>query len=152
MKCSATNASGGPCGAPEEWVDEALGLCRVHQPGGHERQVENAMKGGEALKRKHDGGGFAIEDLPPVTTLEDAKLALDAIRVAVLTRRITDREANSASKAVSEWVKAEASAQTQRLVTELKAELERKTGEIEVLRQQLATQGRAQRSMRVVKA
>jgi hypothetical protein len=98
--------------------------------------------GGKATAAKYAGGAFAAGDLKPITTLEDAKLALDEIRVAILTRRITYSEGASASKAVSEWVKTESAAATGRLVGELRAALEAKTEEIETLRKQLSAGGR----------
>ena len=81
--------------------------------------------------------GFTPEELPPLKTLEDAKTALDAIRIGVLTRKITHAEANAGSKALSEWAKCEGIACTQRVVNELHAELQKKTAEIEALRIQL---------------
>lgn len=81
--------------------------------------------------------GYVAADLPPLVTLEDAKLALDAIRVGVLTRRITGSEATAGSKAVAEWVRTETASITARLVGELRQELERKAKEIEALRKQL---------------
>ena len=82
MKCRGTNVQGEPCGAPERLVG-ADGLCEAHQEGGEDRMREMAAKGGLATARKHRGEGFSEEDLAEITSLEDAKLALDQIRVAV---------------------------------------------------------------------
>jgi ribosome recycling factor len=75
---------------------------------------------------------------PPFLTLEDAKLALDAIRQGALTRKITHNEANAASMAVAEWCKAQAATITKSLVNELHAELAEKEKQIAELRKQLS--------------
>ena len=141
MKCRATNALGEPCGAPERLVG-ADGLCEAHQEGGEDRMREMASKGGMATAHKHRGGGFAKEDLVEITSLEGAKLALDQIRVAVLTRQITHAEATAATRAVSEWVKTESARMTKSLVTELTTELDAKAHEIAELRAELAKASR----------
>ncbi len=137
VKCRGTNAEGEPCGAPDRLVG-AEGFCEAHQEGGEARMREMASKGGLATARKHHGEGFCEEDLVEITSLEDAKLALDQIRVAVLTRRITHAEATAASRAVSEWVKTEGARMTKVLVVELTAELDAKAREIDELRAELA--------------
>jgi len=109
---------------------------------------EIAALGGQATKAKLEGRAFQDDELPRITTLEDAKLALDDIRRAILSRRITHSEGASASKAVAEWVKTESAAATGRLVNELRTEMEAKTDEIEALRKQLAGQARGMRVAR----
>lgn len=115
------------------------GLCPAHAPGGAEHMREVSRLGGAASAAKSAGVAFQAEEVTRIETLEDAKAALDTVRVAVLTRRITHAEGNAASKAVSEWVKTEGVAATGRLVTELHRELAAKTEEIDALRRQLAT-------------
>lgn len=143
-QCRGTNAAGGPCQAPEHMVED--GLCPAHRPGGVEMMRERAALGGLATKARFEGQAFAPEDLPPLVTLEDAKAALDQVRVAVMSRRVTHAEGNAASKAVSEWVRTETAAITARLVGELKSELQAKAEEIEALRKQLATLQRERRA------
>ena len=137
MSCPALNAGGEPCAAPDNMVDSS-GYCPAHRPGGAERLLAAGVKGGAATAAKLAGAGFSAGDLQPVTTLEEAKLALIQIRDAVLTRKITHNEGASASKSIAEWLKVETASQTQRLVNELTKELEAKSREIETLRQQLA--------------
>jgi len=145
-RCVALNATGAPCAAPEHLVN-LDGLCRAHREGGHERLVSMASAGGKAFHAKAAAGagfpGFTAEELPRIVSVEDAKRALDDIRVATLTRRITATEGTSAARTVAEWVKANSAAQTQELVNQLSDELEEKTNEIEALRQQLSKHGRA---------
>lgn len=144
--CAGTNAEGASCGALPHLVG-ADGYCIAHRPGGAERMRELSAKGGESTARAWQSEGFKLDELPEMTTLEDAKLALDAIRRAVLTRKITHAEGNAASKAVSEWVKAESSAQTARIVNELQRELDEKAREINELREQLAKRNRTLRAV-----
>ena len=103
---------------------------------------ELASLGGKATALKHDGEAFTADELDPIVTLEDAKAALDEIRIAAMSRRLTHAEANAASKAVSEWVRAESVAVTGRLVNELHAELEKQKAENAKLRTQIQRLGR----------
>jgi hypothetical protein len=141
--CRGTNAAGHPC---EALVTEGE-LCFAHRAGGVEQMRAIAALGGAATRAKYAGQAFDPTDLPPIVTLEDAKRALDAIRMAVLTRRITHAEGNAASKAIDSWVKTETAAITSRLVNELRVELETRTTEIAELRKRLAG-GRAVRMAR----
>ena len=145
MPCLSVNVRGTPCESPEHLVVD--GTCPVHRPGNQERQREIASAGGAALRAKLAGAAFEAADLKPILTLEDAKLALDEIRVATLTRRVTHGEATAATKAIDSWCKAEAATLTARLVGELRAELDIKTREINALRKQL---GGTPRQPRVV--
>ena len=141
MKCRATNAGGEPCGAPERLVD-ADRLCAAHRPGGDALMRTMAVKGGLATARKHRSEGFGREEIVDLVSLEDAKLALDQVRVAVLTRKITHAEATAATRAVSEWVKTESARMTKSLVNELTTELDAKAHEIAELRAELAKASR----------
>ena len=138
--CAAFNTRGEPCGITFG-LDDA-GYCQIHGEGGAERQRAISAKGGEATAKAWAAVGFKPEELPDLVTVEDAMTALDVIRRAAMTRRLTHAESNAASKAVSEWVKAHAALQTQKLVGELQKELDAKTAEIEELRKQLNTQSR----------
>ena len=82
---------------------------------------------------------FTPNELPPVTSLETALTALDAIRVAVLSGRITPPQGRSAAGAVESWVRAHGALTAQRVVNELRAELDAKGKEIATLRSQLGS-------------
>ena len=142
-RCQGTNAEGRPCAA--QTVTD--GWCCAHRPGGADFMREIGVRGGAALRAKLAGQAFEPAELPPIESLEDAKLALDAIRIAVLCRRITHAEGNAAAKAIDSWVKTETAAITARLVNELRAELESKSQEIDALKRQL-TKGHAVRMAR----
>lgn len=133
MTCTATNAAGEPCQSAA--VGDG-GLCAAHRMG-REHMATIGSRGGEATRARFGGEAFTAEELPPLHTIEDAKAALDVVRVAVMTRRLTHAEGNAASKSVAEWVKAETAAITGRLVNELRAELDAKSEEIATLRKQL---------------
>jgi vacuolar-type H+-ATPase subunit I/STV1 len=108
---------------------------------------ELGKKGAKVTNQVHQRDGFTDDELPELKTLEDAKRALDQIRRGVLLRRITHSEGSSASKAVSEWVRAHAAQTTEKLVGELHKELEAKEREIEALRRQLS----GRKAVKVVK-
>lgn len=135
--CRGVTTAGVPCNAPPHWVGED-GYCHAHREGGLERQRALSAKGGEANRARILGAGFAHEELPPLVTIEDAKAALDAIRSAILTRKVTHNEGGAAARAVAEWVKATTAQQTERVVNELQRELEAKTSEVAELRKLLA--------------
>ena len=143
MNCLGTNSSGEPCAAP---TVDATGYCPAHRAGGDEHMRELAVKGGKATAAKHESVAFTAEELTPLVTGDDAKLALDEIRVAVMTRRLTHAEGNAASKAVSEWVKAEQSMIAKRLTDEFEAVIAEKDAEIAALTKQLGG-----RTMRVAR-
>lgn len=106
-----------------------------------------AALGGEATARVWESEGFTLDELPPLESLEDAKLALDAIRRGVLCRKCTHNEATAATRAVGEWVKTVSAVDTKQLVTDLRSELEAKTKEIAALRKDMTSR----RPMRAVK-
>jgi uncharacterized protein involved in exopolysaccharide biosynthesis len=145
MKCSSMNAQGEPCDAPEHMVID--GACPAHREGGREHLRAIAALGGAATAAKHAAEGFKPDEIADLTDIESAMRALDVIRQAAMTRRLTHTEANAASKAVAEWVKAHGVLQTQRLVGELQRSLDEKAEEIQDLRKQLATQSRSIRKV-----
>jgi hypothetical protein len=146
VKCAGLTPTGEPCDKPAGLVGPD-GYCLSHRPGpeGEAKRAAISAAGGRATAARLGGEAFTAGDLPPLVSIEDAKLALDAIRVATLTRRITHSESRAAAGAVKEWIAAETAAQTQRLVNELSRELEAKTEEIKALRKQLGGKLRAVR-------
>ena len=102
---------------------------------------EARSRGGLATAQKRQGKPFSGDEIGRLSTLEDAKLALDQIRTAVLLRRITHSEGSAATKAVSEWVRTESTVLTAALVGDLRRELDARTREIDELRTEL-TQSR----------
>jgi hypothetical protein len=125
-------------------IDDS-GYCPAHRDGGREHMADLGSRGGQATRAKLAGHAFTAEDLPPLHSIEDAKAALDVIRVAVMTRRLTHAEGNAASKATAEWIKGETAAITARLNTELRTELDAKQTKIEALEKQVATFTRERR-------
>jgi hypothetical protein len=142
-QCRGITAKGQPCASPI--VHD--GWCAMHNPDNAEYVRAITAAGGEANRQRNLGQGFTPDDLDPLVTLEDAKAALDQIRVAVMTRRLTHHEGSAASRAVAEWVKAETATMTARLVNELRAELDAKAAEIAELRALLAGNGRPVRAV-----
>ena len=87
--------------------------------------AERGRKGGQATKKKLSSPGLEADELPPLKTHEDAQAWLETIGRAVATGRLSDRQAQAAIRAVSEWVKAEGERATAEVVDELRAEVER---------------------------
>lgn len=102
---------------------------------------EIASLGGKAKALKDNGAGFTDADLTPLVTVGDAQKRLELISNANLTRRISHNDCNAAARAISQWVDAFDVAQTEKLSTELHAELARVRAENESLRGKLAAAG-----------
>jgi hypothetical protein len=126
MNCQGTTAKGEPCESP---MADDSGYCPTHRI---------RSMGGKATAAKYASKGYAEGEVPRITTLDEAKSALADIHISVLTRRITDREANAGTKTIAEWIKGDTASITKNLVNELTAELQDKTKEIDALRKQLA--------------
>jgi hypothetical protein len=143
-QCQGITKTGEPCATAAVAAD---GWCYNHRPGEAAAALKSAAKaaGARGLALKYSGDGFTLEELPAISTLEDAKLALDQIRRAVMMRRLTHSEGTSASTAVDRWVRAESAAVSVRLVGELQRELDTRTKEIEALRKQLSAPARPMR-------
>ncbi len=92
--------------------------------------AERGRKGGLATKRKMASPGLKSDELPELRTHEDAQGWLETIGRAVATGRLSDRQAQAAIRAVSEWVKAEGERATAEVVNELRFEIDRVKAEI----------------------
>ena len=80
------------------------------------------MKGALASRKPT---GLDTDELPALKSHADAQVWLEVIGRAVLTGRITDRIAQAAVKAVSEWIKAYGEQLTAVVLDELRGEVER---------------------------
>lgn len=129
-RCSGTNESGEPCGVPPSFVGED-GFCPAHREGGREKMKELAQRGAQASKANREPSGLDPEELGPLEGHADAKKRLDLICRAVLTGRISDRRAQAAIRAVSEWVKAHEGELTALVVEDLQEEVERLQTELD---------------------
>ncbi len=129
-RCTHVHADGRECGVPESFVDADTGYCRSHGPGAAERMAAQGRKGAEATAKKLRGVGLDPNELPSLRTHEDAQAWLETIGRAVATGRLSDRQAQAAIRAVSEWVRAEAERVTGVVVNELRSELDRVKAEI----------------------
>ncbi|MGH7558481.1 MAG: hypothetical protein ACREMD_12025 [Gemmatimonadota bacterium] len=78
-----------------------------HGPGASERMAKLGKKGSAAVLRNR-GKGLDPGELGPLNSHGDAQRWLRIAGEAVAVGRLTDRQGNAISKAVSEWVKAEA--------------------------------------------
>ena len=129
-KCQGQKADGTACGALPHLLDENS-LCPAHRPGARETMAERGRLGGLATKRKAASPGLDPNELPSLQTHQDAQAWLEIIGRAVATGRLSDRQAQAAIRAVSEWVKAEGERATAEVVNELRFEIDRVKAEIE---------------------
>lgn len=102
--CQGTTDEGDPCGAPEGLVDPETGFCPAHGPGGRSEMSRRGTRGAYASHK----GGLKDQELPKLEDHEDAKRWLELIGRAVATKRLSDRRAQAAIRAVEAWMKAEA--------------------------------------------
>ena len=128
-ECKGQKADGTACGVLPHLLDENS-LCPSHRPGGREAMAERGRKGGLATKRKNANPGLDPDELPVLRSHQDAKAFLEVIARAVATGRLPDRQANSAVRAISEWIKAEAERTTAEVVGHLRDEIDRLKSEI----------------------
>ena len=94
--------------------------------------AERGRKGGLATKRKMASPGLDPDELPQLRTHADAQAFLEVIARAVATGRLSDRQANAAVRAVSEWVRAEADRTTLEVVGQLRDEIDSVKNEMAV--------------------
>lgn len=102
MKCRGTRKDDQPC--ESEFVDET-GYCPAHREDSTEMR-ERQRKGGAATSAKIR---FVLDELPwPISNHADAEKWLSSIARGVLAGTVDRRDANAATKALSEWVKTHA--------------------------------------------
>ncbi len=87
--------------------------------------AERGRKGGLATKRRNASPGLRAKELPDLRTHEDAQAWLETIGRAVATGRLSDRQAQAAIRAVSEWVRTAGERATAEVVDELRSEIDR---------------------------
>lgn len=134
MKCSATNAAGKPCRAPESIVREASGLCRAHDPARKDELRAAGLKGGRSTARKFKGG-IEEADLPQLRTPQDAADWLEVVGRACALGRIGHNEARAVTAAVRQWLTAHEKGDMSDEVKRLAEQIDRIRGP------RLATQG-----------
>ncbi len=105
-RCRGRNEQGEPCGAPESFVNPS-GWCPAHQPGGRERLREAGRLGAEVSKQvRRKWKGLRHDELPPLRTPQDAEVWLETLGRAVAEGRLRNQDADAATRAVREWLKA----------------------------------------------
>ncbi|MCH7562381.1 MAG: hypothetical protein IH968_01040 [Gemmatimonadetes bacterium] len=92
--------------------------------------AQRGRKGAEATAKKLRGVGLDPAELPNLRTHEDAQGWLETIGRAVATGRLSDRQAQAAIRAVSEWVRTAGERATAEVVNELRFEIDRVKAEI----------------------
>ena len=127
--CTGTNAQGEPCQSP---IVASDGFCSAHRPGGESEMKRRALRGAIASQR---GRGLASGELGQLETHSDAKRWLRLIGEAVVTGRLSNRDAQAGVKAVEAWLKAHSEGAVARDVAELREALDalRKRGTLKAL-------------------
>ena len=92
--------------------------------------ARRGRKGAEATAKKLRGGGLDPGELPRLGSHEDAKLWLEVIGAAVVTKRLDARDAQAGIRAVEAWLKAEGERATAEVLDKLREEIDRVKAEI----------------------
>jgi hypothetical protein len=134
-RCKARRADGGPYGAPESLVDPLTRLCPSHVEGASERLSRIGRRGAEATHRRFKGKGLGSNELGPLENHGDAKRWLRLIGEAVVTGRLSNRDAQAGVKAVEAWLKAHSEGAVAKDVAELREALDalRKRGTLKAV-------------------
>ena len=120
-RCRAKNAEGKPCRAPEGMVDSITRYCPAHRPGATARLREAGRKGAKVSTRlRHKAAGLSSDDLPPLRSPQDAEAWLERIGRAVATGELVNRDADAATRAVREWLRAHEAGTVTEQVDELR--------------------------------
>ena len=120
--CKGVKADGTPCGIDPRFVDET-GYCAAHNPEKGSAWMSELGKRGKQAQMADDG--VSESELGALDTVEDAQRWLQVVGAAVATGRLSDRRAQAAVRAVSEWVKAHESGRDAAMYAELQKKLER---------------------------
>lgn len=132
-KCSATNADGTPCGAPESFVDPSTGLCPSHSENASERLSEYGRKGAKATAKKLQRDGLEDHELPPLDTPQAAERWIEVVGRAVATGRMSHNEGRTLARLVREWLRTREAGEMADRVDELQEKVAKlKRGELEV--------------------
>jgi hypothetical protein len=116
-------------------VSPETGFCPAHAPGGRERLLKAARKGGEATARKLARQGLGDEELPPLGSPQAAELWLEVVGRAVASGRLGHHEGRTITGAVREWLKARDVGEHADRLEELEAKLRAfRRGELEVVK------------------
>ena len=101
-RCKALTKAAKRCAAPEHLVDTETGFCPSHGPGASERMREAGKLGAEATRRRFSAKGLEPGERGPLESHVDAQRWLRIAGEAVAIGRLTDRQGNAVSKAISE--------------------------------------------------
>ena len=129
------NAKDEPCQASESLVDQS-GFCPPHRPGGRKLMADRGRIGAEVSKQvRKKGKGLRPGELGPLRTPKDAERWLRIIGQAVTEGRLRNRDADSGTRAIREWLRAHEAGAVADQVEELRRKVsELKGGGLEVVK------------------
>lgn len=116
--CSGRKADGTPC--QSTIVDPETGRCLAHQPGGKSKLRAAGRRGGKVAAARLRVERGLVEDLPPLQTMDDARLWLEQIIRGVLVGQITPEQMQAARQGLLAWI----DAQRDKQVLELRQQIE----------------------------
>lgn len=116
-RCQATNKAGERCRAEGHLVGDD-GLCANHRD--PELASRAGKAGGAATGRAWEMEGLDPAELGPLESYADLKRHLSLIERAVLTGRISHRDAGVAIRGLQEWGRAHGDELTGQVVNKLK--------------------------------
>jgi len=99
-RCRATNAKGEPCRSPYTLIG-GDGYCAMHRPGEEQENRRRRRQGGRKSK-----GALLLNDLPPLSTLQDAEIWLEKIGRGVATGTLSASKGATAASCVRAWLSA----------------------------------------------
>ena len=110
--------SAGPNECVSFWIQGDL----VKNLGVGERPIQfTGKKGAKVSTRlRHKAAGLSSDDLPPLRSPQDAEAWLERIGRAVATGELVNRDADAATRAVREWLRAHEAGTVTEQVDELR--------------------------------
>ncbi len=117
-RCRATNAKGEPCKAPYTLVG-GDGYCAMHRPGDAQENRRRRRQGGRKSK-----GALLLNDLPPLSTPQDAEIWLEKIGRGVATGTLSASKGATAASCVRSWLQAHEAGRIADQVEDLRQKVE----------------------------
>lgn len=105
MQCDALKGDGSRC-AVKFGISPESRMCWSHDPIRQEQAQRARRLGGKRAAESQKGYGLESDELPPLTTPQDAGTWLEQIGRAVATGRLGHHEGTAITRTVREWLRA----------------------------------------------
>ena len=117
-RCRAVNMKGEPCKAPYTLVG-GDGYCAMPRPGDAQENRRRRRQGGRKSK-----GALLLNDLPPLSTPQDAEVWLEKIGRGVATDTLSASKGATAASCVRAWLSAHEQGKVSDQVEDLRQKVE----------------------------